>query len=40
MYVCVFVWVIVVYYCVCRCEWYIVHVYEKVHAKRVVFSGC
>ena len=37
-YVCVFVCVIVAYYCVCMCEWYIVYV--KVHAQRVVLTGC
>ena len=40
MYVCVFVWVIVAYYCVCMCESYLVHVYVKVHALCVVFTGC
>ena len=36
----VFVWVIVAYYRVYMCEWYIVHVYMKVHAQRVVITGC
>ena len=38
--VCVFVWVIVAYYCVCMCKRYIVGVYVKVHAQRVVLTGC
>ena len=33
-----FVWGIVAYYCVCMCEWYIVYVYVKVIATRVVFT--
>ena len=37
-YLRVFVWVVVAYYCVCMCEWYIVHVYMKVHARRVFFT--
>ena len=40
MSVCVCVLVIVAYYCVCMCEWYIMHVYEKVHVQRVFFTGC
>ena len=37
---CVCVGGIVVYYCVCMCKWYIAHVYVKVHAQRVVLTGC
>ena len=40
MRVCLFVWVLAVYYCVCMCEWWILHVYEKIYAQRVVFTGC
>ena len=29
-YMRVFVWVVVAYYRVCMCEWYIAHVYMKV----------
>ena len=38
--VCVYMWVIVTYYCVCMWEWYIMHVYVKVNPPRVVFTGC
>ena len=38
--ICVSVWVIVAYYRVCMGEWYIVHVYMKVQAQSVVFTGC
>ena len=38
--VCVCGGVIVAHYYVCMSEWHIVHVYVKVHAQRVVFTGC
>ena len=39
--VCVYVlvWVMVAY-CVCMGKWYIMHVYEKVHAQHVILTGC
>ena len=43
MYACVRMCVCVVkvaYYCVCMYKWYIVHVYVKVPAQRVVLTGC
>ena len=41
LHVCAFfLRVVVAYYCVCMCEWYIVYVYTKVYAQCVVFTGC
>ena len=40
VWVCLCVLVVVAYYCVRMCEWCIVYVYTKVHAQRVVFTGC
>ena len=38
--VSVYVWVIVTYYGIRMCKWFIVNVYLSLHAQRVVFTGC